>query len=449
MNKETVSIRIKLGYGSGDLAIQILINSVILYLLYYYTDVYHLGSASAGFIILVSRLLQALFNPVIGAVSDRTSTRWGKKRPYILFGAIPLGLSFFLVFASPDLPADLRPWYAFATSLFFFIAFSITAIPYSSLTAVLSQDTHERSVISGYRMIFAITGTLIAAGLMKPLISLFALELEGFRTTALLFGAGAAMILFITFFCTKEKHIPEYPDRKGGLFKDLTLLVHNRPFLILASSSMFFMLGTNILATTMNYYFKYNLQREDLIPAAFSTVFISAAAAMPFMLLLSKKQGKKRSFMMGMAMVALTLAASFFIGEQSLPVTMVFFIVAGAGLSSAFLLPWSMVPDTVEYQQWKTGQRNEGMLYGYFVLFFNVSAALTGLICGLGLDLAGYIPHTVQTAVTRNGIIFLMTIIPCSFICTGLIILKFYPIDEQMHGHILDRIEENNLNKLT
>jgi GPH family glycoside/pentoside/hexuronide:cation symporter len=440
-NKEsTIPLKNKIGYGVGDFSIQLLINAVCFYLLFFYTDVYGLDSSLAGVVVLVARIVQAFMNPVIGLVSDlKEPSSMGKKRPFLLYGAIPMGISFFFLFAAPQLDGALKLVYAFFTAVFFFLSFSFVAIPYSSLTAVLTMDTHERSSLSAWRMVFAILGILVASGVTKPFVALFDNDIMGFRVLAIIFGTLGALVIIITFLSVRERHV--LPTEGGTNFRqDLRLLFYNGPFLILSIASLFFLFATNTLAAVVNYYFKYNLQAEKFIPMAFFAIFLGAAVSIPFYLRISRKIGKKRTFRGGMGILALVLGATFTAGELSLPMTVVQLVLVGIGMSPVFLFPWSMVPDTVEYLQWKRGCRREGMLYGYFVLFFNMAAALSGFASGVGLDIAGYIPHAVQGPETIYGIRLLMTIVPCVSVLIGIVILSFYPIDEEMHKEILKEI---------
>jgi len=445
---EKVPFSIKLGYGIGDYPIQMLINAVIFYQLFYFTDVYMISAGAAGLIILVSRVVQAFSNPLIGIFSDRSSFKWGKKRPFIFIGLFPLGLSFMLLFGGPELEMESRIVYAFVTSLIFFIAFSTVAIPYSSMTAVLTRDFHERSSLSGIRMIFTITGALTAAGLFKPMAAWFGGGYAGYRYVAMIFGALTICILLITVYTVSEKKEGSEPDEKSTtFFNDLLLLTKNRPFMILAVASFFFMLGVNSLATVINYYFKYNLKAEAFVPAAFLAIYVSATLAVPLFVSLSRRTSKKAAFMAGMALVAGELIFSYVTEVSSLQVMMVLLVIAGIGVSTIFLSPWSMVPDTVEYLQWKTGLRREGLLYGLYILFFNLSAATTGFVVGLGLDCIGYVPNAAQSHETLEGIRVLMTLVPVTFLLLGLVVIYFYPIDEKMHRKMVkdimtDRIGE-------
>jgi len=439
--QQDLSLKERLGYGIGVFPQELHINCVILYLLYYYTDVFSISAQVAGIIIFASRAVQALMNPVIGLFSDRLNTRWGSKRPFLLFGAVPLGLFFFMVFAGPSLSGSIKIIYASVTSLLYFMAFSIVAIPYNALTAVLTHNSHQRSLLSGSRMIFALLGALAAAGMLRPLVALFESERDGYRWISMLFGVLGSAVLIFSFMNVKERCAGPQERQRSTLFRDFRLVIKNRPFLILAAATTFFVLGTNTMGTAVNYYFKYNLGAETLIPVAFLCIFLSSAISIPVFLRISKRFGKKRAFIAGMLLVCAVLAATFFIEEPDPYLIMIFLAIAGAGVSTVFLSPWAMVPDTVEFLQWKTGQRREGLIYGYFLLFFNTSAALTGFVAGSALEYAGYVPNVAQDPSTLLGIRVILTIIPMVFILIGILLLMLYPINEDMHADMVTEIE--------
>ena len=320
--------------------------------------------------------------------------------------------------------------------MLFLIAFSFVAIPYASLASVITHDSHERSVVSAWRMAFALLGSLVAAGATRPLASLFENEAAGFRATALIYAVSVFLILIFTFLSTREKTIAEPAKDTGACFRDFLLIRHNSPFLILAFSSLLFFMALNTLAATVNYYFKYVLDAEKMIAVAFVSLFAAAGCAIPLFVKLANKWGKKKSFLGSTLFFFFILMVNYAAGIQDVPFTIAVLILAGIGISGIFLFPWSLVPDTVEYMQWKTGLRREGMLYGFFILFFNSSAALAGMITGAGLDLAGYVPNAVQAETTRQGIFLLMTVVPAVSILAGSLLLSFYPIDEAMHKKI-------------
>ncbi|MBU2552745.1 MAG: MFS transporter [Proteobacteria bacterium] len=432
---DRLSVGRKLGYGLGDFSIQTAFNLASFYLLYYFTDVFMIEAAAAGMILMFGRLALGIFDPIVGGLSDRTSTRWGARRPYILFGAAPVGLTTFLLFASPDLTAGSRIWYALGTFILFFTAMSLVNIPYTSLTATLTRDTRERSSLAGYKVVFGILGTLFAAGATKPLAAWFPNEVAGFRAVGALYGLVVAAGLWITFASVQERVGAEAPPRLP-FRTSAALVLSNRAFLTLAASTLLFNVAMNIMAALVNYYFKYNLGAENWIPAAFLALFITSALLIPFYVYLSNRFSKRFAYQFGMLIVCGSLVGIYFTGESEIIKTILLLVVCGAGLSAAFLCPWAMMPDTVEYGQWRTGLRREGIVFGCFFFTFKLSAALAGLLAGLGLDLVGYMPHAEQSLKALTGLRLMMSFIPLGLILAGMALLAFYPVDEPTYARI-------------
>jgi sugar (glycoside-pentoside-hexuronide) transporter len=435
------SRRTMLYYGIGDFALQLLMNTCGIYLLYFFTDVFIIPAGIAGVILLSSRLAQGFLNPLIGFWSDRMETAWGKKRPFLLFGCVPSGLLFFLLFASPNLTKDIRVIYEFIISILFFFSLSLIAIPYNSLTAVLTNDSKTRARLSAYRMPFAILGTLAAAGATKQLVAIWPEEGTGFRMVAAAYAGIMITFILITFSKVKEK-IRGYEDKEKHFLKDLRILLQNRPFLVITTATFSLMLATNIMAAVILYFLKYNLNSEWMIPIAFLSFYIASLASTPLFLRISHRRSKRYAFNLGLGIFAAVLMIAFFIAEAGTHVFILLLVAAGIGGASTSLGPWSMVPDTVEYSEWKFGIRNEGMTYGMFILFLNLSAALAGLIVGFGLEVSGYIPNSTQNPETLISIRLMMSLLPAALIMISMVVMIFYTLDAAMHKQMVDTIHD-------
>jgi len=445
MNKDAVaeqevSRKAKIGYGVGDFGANLLFQSVALYLLFYFTDVMMIDAAVAGSLFLVAKLWDAISDPLMGNLSDRTHTRYGAKRVYLLIGAVPLGISFYFLFFGPELTGTAKSVYALAVFICFCTCYTVVNIPYGSLTAAMSKDSQVRAEISGYRMGFALLGTLVAAGITKPLVAAAVSPRAGFRTIGLAFGVAAALFTLITFISTSEKVLPVRKS-ESTLRTDLLCVVKNRPFIILTLATLFQYVALGVIASMVNYYFKYVLPMEGFIPVVFLSLFAAAIVAMPMWVWLSRKVGKRLVFIIGMIVLGVALVLLFMITEPLHLQIVLILILGGVGLSTIYLSPWSMVPDTVEYSEWKMGSRREGTLYGVFYFAQKLAVALSGFICGRGLALAGYIPNQKQTLTAVHGIRTLMVFIPVIIIVLGIITILFYTIDAEFHQKMNQEIE--------
>lgn len=429
----------KIGYGMGDFAFNLAYQTIIFYLMYYFTDVFVIGAAAAGTIFLVSKLWDAVSDPLMGIISDHTKLKMGSKRPYLLIGALPLGISLFLLFASPDLPEGMRIQYGYLTFILFCTAITVVSIPYGALTPAMTLDMHERSVLTGYRMAFAIIGTLVAAGATKALVGIFPNETAGFRGVSLAYGLIIALVTIITFASTKEKiHTQE---KHLSLAQQFRLVFSNRPFVILAIATILFMIAVNMMGIVVSYYFKYNLKNEAMIPVAFIALLVTATVFLPLFVHLNKRLDKRRSYIVGMSILAAALVLLYLIKGAGIPVTIAIFVLGGIGMAANWLSPWAMIPDTVEYSEWKMGARREGILIGSFFFCFKFGSAISGFLVGLGLNLVGYVPNVEQSAASLQGIHMLLTIVPLLFLVAGIVTIWFYPINEEYYKMMLSKIQ--------
>lgn len=436
---ETVPLSMKIGYGIGDFGANLLFQCVGLYLLFYFTDILSIGAGLAGTIIMVAKIWDAVTDPLMGTISDRTRSRWGSKRIYLLLGAIPLGISFYLLFHGPALSGRELNLYALATFVLFCTFYTIVNIPYGALTSALTLDAQERASITGYRMSFAILGTLVVAGATLILVGLFGTQREGFRFVGAAYGLAAVIFTLIAFFTTREKMDPGKKER-SSFREEMSFVFKNTPFLILTLATLFQYIALGMAAAMVTFFFKYPLAMEEFTPIAFALLFVTAVLAMPFWVYMSSRLGKRPVFIAGMVIFGGALLLMYFTGGYGLVATIVLLLIAGVGLSTVYLSPWSMIPDTVEYSEWKFGARREGTIYGFFYFAHKVASALAGFICGHGLSLVGYVPDVIQTAHANEGIRVLMTLFPAGVILLGIITICFYPITGEMHSGMVSEI---------
>jgi len=450
--EDRVSLSTKIGYGVGDFGANLVFQVLLFFLMYYFTDVLGIKPEVAGIIVLASKSWDAVSDPLMGTISDKTNSRWGKKRPYLLFGSLPAAIAMLLLFYSPNFSGSeeaimrMRIIWGLLTYILFCTTITIVNVPYASLTAAMTRDSHERSVITGYRQSFGIVGTLVAAGATLPLVELLGGgdPIIGFRMLGLCYGSVLVVVTLIAFGSTRER----VTDLGGGPGKEMKLsqyaltVVKNRPFMILLVGTLMYMLAMNTIASVLVYYFKYNLDAEKLIAFANLGIFIPALLSIPLFIYIGKKTSKKFAYNTGMGIVGAILVVLFFFAEKSLVLTFICLAVAGIGLSTNWLSPWAIIPDTVEYSEWKLGIRNEGILYGAFFFVFKFAGAMGGFVVGKVLDFMGYIANQPQTDRSLLGIKLLFTLIPLCFIIMGMIILSFFPIDAKKHREMIDEIEK-------
>jgi len=437
---QKVSIGEMLGYGFGNFGSQFIYTTLGLFYVYFLTDVAMVGAIMAGVVIFSTRFLDCLIDPIIGFFSDQTNSRWGQKRPYILFGVFPLAVAFALLFMVPDFSQGGNIFYYIAMLLLMWVAYSVVSVPYNALLPNMTLDAQERSKIAGYYQVFTIIALILIGSFTKPFVAIYPTERSGWQMVGIVFGLIALAGFLVTFFTAKERYKASLDVRYKA--KEIAhLLFANKPFVILSVVATCCFMGFTLMGAMLNYFFKYNLQNEGLFSVALGCVFLVAAISVPVWVLISKKIGKKTVYFLGTGIYALSMLMVYFARTPDLAAIVPIFVAAGIGFGGMNLSIWSLVPDTVEYAQWKLGARTEGIQYGVYVFITKLGASLSMLLAGWGLDLSGYVANISQSEGSLLGIRILTSIVPAAFLVLAIIFLFFYPIDEKMHARMVKEIE--------
>jgi GPH family glycoside/pentoside/hexuronide:cation symporter len=436
---ERLSLGVKLGYGIGDFGFNLLVQVAAVHLMFFFTDVYAIPAAAAGTVSLISKIWDAVIDPGLGMLVDRTHSRWGSKRPYLLFGAAPIALAAFLLFLGPPLAPAWKIVYSAASFILFCTALSVANIPYTALSASITLDSRARSSLAAWRMSLAILGTLVAAGATRMIANLLPSQLAGFRVVGLVFGLAGAALILVTFFSVREKVVEER-EEKAGFRQSIRVITANPPYMLLTGGMFLFMIAVGMTASGVNYLFKYNLGDESASSLALLALLGASFLFIPVYLLLANRTSKRLSFVAGMGILAAVLGALYFVGDRSKGLTIGLFVLGGIGMSAIYFCPWAMLPDTVEYSQLKLGVRGEGILFGTFFLFQQLGTAVALFIQGMGLHAAGYVANAEQSARSLAGIRLLMSLVPLAFVLAGIVLISFYSINTERHRQILQAI---------
>lgn len=435
-----LTARERLGYGLGDLGINFYFLSSLTYLLFFYTDVFGIGPAAAASVLFAARLVDAVTDPLMGAIADRTRSRWGRLRPYLLFGALPLAAIAVAMFSTPDLgPSGLLLW-AYVTYIGFGIAYTVVAIPYSALTASLTHDAGERTTVTSVRMFCAFAGGFLVSVATLPLVSRFSDPAAGFQATMILYAIAATALLWICFAATEERVAPIRPARVP-LRASFAALSRNGPLWLVIAVFSLGMLSFTFRQTAVPYYFKYNLAREDLIAWYFALTMPAMMAGLLVVPWLGRRFGKAGGLIWG---AGVGIAAS--IGLYLTPfdrIGWVFFfsILASLGGAPTAALGWAMIPDTVEYAQWKTGVRAEATIYATASFVQKLAKAVAGSGAALTLAAFGFVPNAVQSPAALEAILALMSLIPAAGLLLLILVAASYRLDAEAHARIVRELE--------
>jgi GPH family glycoside/pentoside/hexuronide:cation symporter len=433
----TIARKTKIGFGAGEFSSSIFFTITSFWLMNFLTDEVRLSAALAGSALLVGKIWDAVIDPFIGHFSDHTRSRWGRRRPYILFFSIPFGIAFVLMFRNPGIEAQTGKFiWTMLTYVFFCTVYSFTNIPYNAILPEMSQDYHERTNISGYKQAFAVIGTLLGAGAAMPLMALFASRTAGYIGMAAIFGFLAALSLLVTFFSVREPVFVAQPKGEN-ILKSLMDVFTNRPFLLLLTSWFTNSAAVAVMEAMLIYYYKYIFQDEGAVTLAMITLLVVTIATIPFWVWFSKKVSKRTAYMLGMTLTLLAVILFAFTADRLGQTGALFYmILAGFGFSSHYVLPWALAPDTIEFGYARSGVRREGIYYSVWTFVIALGGAFAGFLVGQSLDFFGYIPDVAQSASSILGIRLLIGPLPAVLILLGNLALAFYPLNLKRYEEV-------------
>jgi GPH family glycoside/pentoside/hexuronide:cation symporter len=421
-----VSVKEKIAYGLGDTASNIVFQSVMLFLSFFYTDIYGISPAVVGTLFLVVRIFDAVTDPLMGAMTDRTNTRYGKFRPYLLWLALPFGVISVMAFTTPDFSEQGKVIYAFVTYALLMIAYTAINIPYSALGGVISGDPKERVSVQSYRFVFGMLGGLIVTAFTLPLVDWLGAgdKAKGYQLTIAAMSMVGVLMFLVCFAGTKERVAA--PKQNSTFKQDLSALWKNDQWRILSSVAFFVLIGMVMRNTLAIYYVKYFLLREDLITAFITLGMLGnilGCAAAPNIV---KRFCKIKVYTTVLFIAALICVASYWIKPDQVVLAFVVYFVGNVFLQMGTPLLWAKIADTVDYGQFKTGIRITGMTYSSVVFFIKLGLALGGAVVGWLLASYGYQADSAQSAEATHGILLSFTILPAvAFIIVSWVMSRY------------------------
>ena len=442
---QKLNLKTRLGYGIGDIAICLYWSGVGLYLLYFYTDVVGISPSLAGLIYGLGMFWDAITDPFMGYMAERTRTKWGVYRPYLLFGNIPLALSFILLFWVPPLEGGALFFFLLFANLLHRTCFTLVSVPFSSLTPRITSDSQERTNLTGFRMLGAQTGTNLMALLAFPIIFWVGGEDEslGFVVLACIAGLTALGIHAITFLTVKEPENDQGIERVGGSLSEAARAIgKNGPFWLVFSATLIVGITTIFFGNNLIYYTKYALNLHEYQGTILFTSGIVAFLSIPIWWIISNNIGKKLTWLISSSITLIALLVFYLYKIDTLMELLFLVAFIGFGSGAGGILFWSMLPDTIEYGEVRTGVRSESSLYGFMTFAQKGSIAFAIIILGIVLDFIGFQANEIQSDTTISNMKAIMTLIPSIGIALSLVIIYFYPIDAKMHKELLRKLQE-------
>lgn len=464
---DRVSLKEKLCFGTGDIANSLAAASTGFWLLFYLTEVAKIHPSLAGLSLMIGRAIDAICDPIVGWISDRTVSRWGKRRPFLLYGAFFYGLTFFAIWVVPDFEAEFHRWlYVTAALIAFNISLAFVFIPYTSLTAAITNDYDERTALTGYRMTFGQLAFLIGAlvpneaakwvksdggkaffentGLQELFGSWAGTTHQGFFVFGVLSALIMTATMLVTFAGTRERHSDSEHGEEGNPLAYMKALVglarSSQPFRISLSVKLLSTCAITVVSVNLNYYLDYVVEAGAQKTFIFSVLLISGIVAAPVWVLLSKRIGKVELYRIIAIAYAALLPSLLFIDASHSWMIKYIAVVAGAIQSAALIIPWSIIPDVVEYDEYHNGVRREGLLYGGTSFAYKLATGVAIFLAGVALSAFGYEPGQDQSETAKLGIRLVIGLLPSMLLIASVYYSRNYPLSADAHKELLTKL---------
>lgn len=456
----------KIGYGLGDMSSSMFWKLFGAYLMLFYTDVFGISAAVVGTMFAVTRVWDSFFDPVVGAFADRTSSRWGRFRPYLLFLAVPFGLIGVVTFLTPPFDNTGKIVYAYITYALMMMVYSAINVPYASLLGVMSPDPSHRNTLATYRMTFAYLGSFIALLLFMPLVNAFGGgDVNGptrLWFTAPQFGwfmavvviAAICVVLFLACFALTKERVEPIKHEKTSLKTDFRDLVHNKPWWILLGAGVSSLVFNSIRDGATVYYFKYYVDETAVgnisilgLPFVLSGIYLGVGQAANIVGVIlaapvSNRIGKRNTFISSMALATVLSVIFFWFNKDQLYLIFVFQVLISICAGSIFPLLWSMYADCADYSELRTGNRATGLIFSSSSMSQKFGWAFGSAITGWMLAQFGFKANAVQSAETIQGIKMFLSILPAVGALLSLVFIYFYPLSESKMKTITAELQE-------
>lgn len=441
---EKISIREKMSYGFGDFASSTFWTLFSMFLLYFYTDVFGITAAAAGTMFLVARFWDTTNDPIMGMICDRTSTRWGKFRPYLLFGALPFTIIGILTFTTPDLGPSGKLIYAYVTYTLMMMVYTAVNVPYASLLGVMTKNSNERTSLASFRFIGGFCAGLMVTSSANYLVEYFKTTgdlASSYQKTVAIYAIIAGVFFVLTFLGTKERLDPE--EVKSSTFKaDLGDLFKNKPWFIMLGASIAVLIFNSLRGGAILYYFKYFIGDQNVayfgevshgtlsavyMSSGFATSLIGVVMAIP----VSNRIGKKNTFILSGLVCGILSIMFFFLPPTQIELIFIINIFIGIFSAMAFPLIWAMYGDVSDYSELKTGRRATGLIFSSSSMSQKLGWTIGGAISGWILAAFGFIANEIQTDESVLGIRLMISIFAAIGVLISIAIMYFYPLTEK------------------
>lgn len=427
-----LSVKEKVGYALGDTASHFVWDMVGFWILIFYTDTFGISAAAAGTIMLIARFWDMASDPIMGIIADRTKTRWGKFRPYLLWMALPYSILAVAAFSTSNFGETGKVLYAAITYLLLMTVFTAINLPYSSLGAVMTADSYERAGLNSYRFIFAFVGQFIVSGAALYLANYFGKgdSAKGYQYTLILFSIISFILFMITFSTTRERVQPP-KKQEESLKEDLKNLFRNRPWVILFFVGIVSFIMFAMQNLSVAYYFKYYIGKEEDAQLFNVIGTVALILAIPFSKPLAQRFGKRNVFLASSLLSGFFFCLIYLPGSDNIFMVHTFNVLAKISYAPAVPLLWTMLADTADYSEWKTGRRATGLTFSAATFAQKAGWGIGGALAGWLLAAFQFTPNIEQTETAITGIKLMISVFPGILYMSCAILMYFYSIDHQ------------------
>ncbi|MEM7360323.1 MAG: glycoside-pentoside-hexuronide (GPH):cation symporter [Pseudomonadota bacterium] len=436
----------KIGYGAGDMGFNLYWTTIASFLAAFYTDVFGLSAAAAGTMLLVTKIIDAFTDPAMGAIADRTHTRFGKFRPYLVWGSVPLAVAAVFTFTTPELGTTGKLLWAYASYTLLMLCYTVVSTPYSALSGVLTANSQDRTTLISLRFLFAFSCGALVNRFTLPLVEYFGKgdEQLGWSLTIALYGVLACLAFLITFGTTRERIAPPQQQHNNAR-ADIKDLLGNQPWLILFALAMIIMITITMRGGSAYYYFKYYVERPDLISSYLFWQMIAYASGACLTPVLTRYIDKARLLMILMAIVGTLSVLFFFVPREQIGMMFALNILISLALGPKSPLTWSMYADTADYNEWKHGRRATAMTFAAATFAQKLGGALGSAVMLWVLAAIGYVAKEAQSGASMLGINLLQTAVPGVFAFLAVVFLTRYTLSGAQLKSIQDDLEQRSV----
>ena len=438
-----ISLKEKIGYGLGDMGFNFFWANISAFLLVFYTDVFGISAAAAGTMMLVTKIVDAFTDPVMGAIADRTKTKWGKFRPYLLWGGLPMAAAGVLTYTTPGLGEGGKLIWAYGTYTLMMLMYTVLSVPYSALSGVITARSQDRTDLISFRFIAAFTGTTLVNFFTLDMVEYFGggNEKLGWQITMAIYGVLAALFFVGVFLTTRERVTPP-ADQKTNPAQDIKDLLNNRPWLVLFTLALVIMITISMRAGASIYYVKYYMEEPDLIKyflTAYGIALAIGAACTPIM---TRFIEKKNLMILLMSLTGVLSILFFFIPSDNITLIFIVHVLIGFVLGPKSPLAFSMYADTADYTEWKTGRRATAMTFSAAIFSQKLGGALASFGIGAILASMGYIANEAQSDASQTGIVLAISIVPGIIALLAAFVMIFYTLDNKLLKQVQEELKE-------